>query len=264
MTYERNLRIGVDSYTNDELVLSVYGNSSFSGIISATSFNGNFNGSIDISNYSNTSGISTSTVGGIVDVSDAIISGVSTLGFFTDEHLVSQSASLAPNTTYYTLHKNITVGSGATLSIGAGSTIILDRFNNLDDVKVNSLVSVNNIGIKTTNPTSALYVVGDAYLTGILTAFDINSASDRFLKENIQTIENALDIVCQIRGVTFDWKSTKRPSAGVISQEVEEIFPQLVSKTDPKTVNYNGLIGVLIEAIKELKQEVEELKRNKN
>ena len=145
MTYERNLRIGVDSYTNDELVLSVYGNSSFSGIISATSFNGNFNGSIDISNYSNTSGISTSTIGGIVDVSDAIISGVSTLGFFTDDQLVSQSATLAPNTTYYTLHKNITVGSGATLSIGAGSTIILDRFNNLDDVKVNSLVSVGVI-----------------------------------------------------------------------------------------------------------------------
>ena len=145
MTYERNLRIGVDSYTNDELVLSVYGNSSFSGIISATSFNGNFNGSIDISNYSNTSGISTSTVGGIVDVSDAIISGVSTLGFFTDEHLVSQSATLAPNTTYYTLHKNITVGSGATLSIGAGSTIIFDRLNNLDDVKVDSLISVGVI-----------------------------------------------------------------------------------------------------------------------
>ena len=67
----------------------------------------------------------------------------------------------------------------------------------------------------------------------------------------------------QLRGVKFDWKESGLPSYGVIAQELEEVLPELVHGNDPKTVNYNGIIGVLIEAIKELKAEVEELKNNK-
>ena len=50
----------------------------------------------------------------------------------------------------------------------------------------------------------------------------------------------------------------------MIAQELEQVLPELVHGNDPKTVNYNGIIGVLIEAIKELKAEVEELKSNQN
>ena len=63
-----------------------------------------------------------------------------------------------------------------------------------------------------------------------------------------------------LRGVSFDWKESGKKSYGVIAQELEQILPELVSDTDPKTVNYNGIIGVLIEAVKELKNEVDELK----
>jgi hypothetical protein len=49
----------------------------------------------------------------------------------------------------------------------------------------------------------------------------------------------------------------------VIAQEIEEVLPELVGTGDTKSVNYNGIIGVLIEAIKELKSEIEDLKNSK-
>jgi hypothetical protein len=96
---------------------------------------------------------------------------------------------------------------------------------------------------------------------GIITCTDLNSTSDINLKENIKTVENSLDTLTQLRGVSFDWKETGKGSYGVIAQELEEILPDLVNNGEVKSVNYNGLIGVLIEAVKELKGEVEELKK---
>jgi hypothetical protein len=65
-----------------------------------------------------------------------------------------------------------------------------------------------------------------------------------------------------MRGVKFNWKESGSPSYGVIAQELLEVLPELVHGENPKTVNYNGIIGVLIEAIKELKAEIEELKNS--
>jgi hypothetical protein len=67
-----------------------------------------------------------------------------------------------------------------------------------------------------------------------------------------------------LNGVTFNWIKNNRPSVGVIAQDVEKVFPELVNSSDPKTVNYDGLIGLLIEAVKELSEEVEELKEQLN
>ncbi len=113
------------------------------------------------------------------------------------------------------------------------------------------------VGIGTTNATSKLHVIGD------VTATDFNSASDINLKENIKTIENSLNTIEQLRGVTFNWKENQKPSLGVIAQELQEILPELVNDGNIKSVSYNGIIGVLIEAVKELKKEVEELKNTK-
>lgn len=97
---------------------------------------------------------------------------------------------------------------------------------------------------------------------GIDVTGDINSTSDIKLKTNIHQIDNPLDKVLQIRGVNFDWKDTNKSSIGVIAQEIENIIPEVVSGDETKMVNYNGLVGVLIEAIKELKSEIDELKKN--
>jgi hypothetical protein len=64
-----------------------------------------------------------------------------------------------------------------------------------------------------------------------------------------------------LNGVTFNWIDNNRPSVGVIAQDVEKVFPELVNQTDPKSVNYDGLIGLLIEAVKELKIKVEILEK---
>lgn len=124
---------------------------------------------------------------------------------------------------------------------------------------------VNVIGITTLGVTTATNLtVQSVVCSGVATAVDFNSTSDLKLKENVVTVNNALLKVEQLRGVKFDWKENHKPSYGVIAQELEQVLPELVSNTDPKTVNYNGIIGVLIEAIKELKAEVEELKSNQN
>jgi hypothetical protein len=97
--------------------------------------------------------------------------------------------------------------------------------------------------------------------SGIITATNFNSSSDILLKKDISPVENALDKICKLSGVEFAWKSTDQKSIGVIAQEVESIIPELVSSDgEYKSVNYNGLIGVLIEAVKELKNEIDELK----
>jgi hypothetical protein len=96
---------------------------------------------------------------------------------------------------------------------------------------------------------------------GVLTATDFNSTSDISLKENIKTLENPIEKIMKLNGVSFDWKESGSSSIGVIAQEIEKVLPQLVSNGEVKSVNYNGLIGVLIEAVKEQQRQIEELKK---
>jgi hypothetical protein len=94
--------------------------------------------------------------------------------------------------------------------------------------------------------------------TGTLSSTVFNSTSDINKKTNITQITDAVTLVNLLNGVRFDWKDNGLPSLGVIAQEVEKVLPELVG--DEKSVNYNGLIAVLIEAVKDLSKQVEELK----
>ena len=93
-------------------------------------------------------------------------------------------------------------------------------------------------------------------------AGNITAYSDARLKTNVTTIENALDKVSAMRGVSFD-KDGKR-NIGVIAQEMKEVLPEVVlENTDGYySVAYGNIVGVLIEAVKELKAEIEVLKGN--
>ena len=68
-----------------------------------------------------------------------------------------------------------------------------------------------------------------------------------------------MNTIEKLRGVKFNWKESGKPSIGVIAQELEEILPELVNGDENKTVNYSGIIGVLIEAIKELNKKIDSL-----
>lgn len=125
----------------------------------------------------------------------------------------------------------------------------------------NLYVDVTNsrVGVGTTVPSTTLQVAGT------ITCVDVNSTSDIKLKENIHSIEDPLGKIMKINGVGFRWKDTKENTIGVIAQDIEEVIPELVKNSDHiKTVNYNGLIGVLIEAIKEQQRQILELKQQIN
>ena len=98
-----------------------------------------------------------------------------------------------------------------------------------------------------------------------VTAQDFNSVSDLKLKTNIQNIDAPLDKIESLNGVLFKWESSGEVSGGVIAQEVLEVLPELVGNTEDGTlsVNYNGIIGLLIESIKELKSEIDSIKSYK-
>jgi hypothetical protein len=97
--------------------------------------------------------------------------------------------------------------------------------------------------------------------TGQLNATIFNSLSDKRVKKNIKTINDALSTVVGMRGVNFDWKETSTPSIGLIAQEVEKLLPELVhtGNNGEKSVNYGGVVGVLVEAIKELSARIDKL-----
>jgi len=103
----------------------------------------------------------------------------------------------------------------------------------------------------------------------LFVAFGVRSpafiySSDRRLKENIAVIDNSLDKINQLEGVSFDWKDSGKESIGLIAQDVEKVFPEIVS-TDlavdggMKSVGYGNLVAPIIEAIKELSQKIDDL-----
>ena len=96
---------------------------------------------------------------------------------------------------------------------------------------------------------------------------DVTAFSDARLKDNVETIPNALETVCAMRGVNFTRNDNNdQPGTGVIAQEMQEVFPVVVKENNDEdntlSVSYGNLVGVLIESIKELKAEIDELKGN--
>ena len=84
------------------------------------------------------------------------------------------------------------------------------------------------------------------------------------IKTNIETLESPLDKISKLRGVSYNLRKSNESSIGMIAEEVEEIFPELVTKDksgNASAMSYGRMTAVLLEAIKELKEEVDELKQ---
>ena len=119
-----------------------------------------------------------------------------------------------------------------------------------------TIKNTGRVGINESDPSEMLYVAGNIYATGNVTAY-----SDIRVKENVKEISNALEAVDKIRGVSYTRKDTKEDTLGVSAQEVESMFPELVVEDNHgmKSVNYNGLVGVLFSAVKELSTKLKEI-----
>ena len=115
----------------------------------------------------------------------------------------------------------------------------------------------------TSTSTGTLVVTGGIGVSGRLTATDIVETSSIAFKENVNPIENALDIVMQLFGVTYDRKDNKEHEAGLIAEHVYKVAPDLVSLDNdgkPYGIKYTKLGAYLVESIKTLKSEINELK----
>lgn len=114
---------------------------------------------------------------------------------------------------------------------------------------------------------------GDFHADANIFAYSTSVGSDRKLKDNIELIESPLEKIQKLNGVTFNWKRDGEASAGVIAQDVQKVLPsavkevkQLSNEGEDATrlnVDYNQIIGLLVESVKELKKEIEELKKGK-
>jgi hypothetical protein len=220
-----------------------------------------------VSNSSNTfiQSITLDTYGHILGITSgtASASGETNQNAFSFVAVSGQPTVAADNTT-----DTLTLVAGAGISIttnsstdsivitntgGGGSGVgTLQQVTDLGNVTTNSV----SIG-KSSAPQYALDVNGVVRATNDVIAF-----SDVRVKENIETIPDALKKALSLRGVNFNKIGDDRKSVGVIAQEVEEVLPEAVhtSEDGMKSVAYGNMVGLLIEAIKEQQKQIDELK----
>ena len=139
-------------------------------------------------------------------------------------------------------------------------------FNSIAETNGITIMENGNIGMGSLTPSVRLQVAGD------IIANSIAGSSDARFKTNITSIENPLQKVLQLRGVNFDWKTTEFPtrsfsenrSVGFIAQEVEKVLPEVVqiekNAEGYKSVQYDKVVALLVEAIKEQQKQIESLK----
>lgn len=113
-----------------------------------------------------------------------------------------------------------------------------------------------NVGIGSASPTHRLYVTGNIYATG-----DVFAGSDIRIKTNVEQLTDCLDKVKMLNGYSYNKNGAEYRSIGLIAQEVEKIIPEVVSKNtdEMKGIDYGQLVAVLVEAIKELNNKLENL-----
>ena len=158
--------------------------------------------------------------------------------------------------------------NGADIKFNDDGTAIAEFTNSSTDFVIKSVTGDKDIIFKGVDGTSAITALTlDMSEAGAATFNnDVTAFSDERLKTEVETINDALNKVCQMRGVSFKRTDNDgRTSVGVIAQEIEKVLPEVVredsSEDKIKSVAYGNIVGVLIEAIKELKNEIEELKK---
>ncbi len=159
---------------------------------------------------------------------------------------------------------------GAGINFLDGGTQIGAFENDSSDFIIKSSISDQDMifkgsdgGSTITALTLDMSAAGAATFNNSITAgADITAFSDMRIKHDIETIEGALAKVSDMRGVYFK-RNNGEAGTGVIAQEIENILPEVVKDGEYKSVAYGNMVGILIEAIKELKAEVEKLKESK-
>ena len=230
--------------------------------------------------------ISANLCGGVVSGSAQITSVLTSLNSFTASN--GNTSLNAATSSYETTGRGIVSGSSqinftqlSAISNGIVSSSaqitpllpsgVLSGSNQTNITSINQNLGTSTTGVQfaslgigtAPDATYELKIQGDVAASGDIVAY---YQSDKRLKDNIQPIQNALDKVNELGGYTFDWneelqKARKGHDIGVIAQEVQSVLPEVVVERDNGYlgVDYQKLVPVLIEAIKELSAKVKEL-----
>jgi hypothetical protein len=222
-----------------------------------------------------TTNITTNTIVG----QNASFSGTYSSGTLTS--INSNSIIIGSNSSGITINGNLTIAdslinlapSGLTNDVNSGIYININTKTTTRPAKYTGLIRQNN----TDNTLGSSYwylfdsnevnssgdcpkLTTDNAVGAILQVGTILSTSDERLKVNIETIENTLESISNLRGVRYDWKDGHgRKEIGVIAQDIEKEYPELIHKDDSGylTVDYPKLSGVLIEGIKGLNKKID-------
>jgi len=213
-----------------------------------------------------------------LNILDGVTSTAAELNILDGVTSTATELNLLDGVTSTTAELNILDGvtsTAAELNILDGVTSTTAELNILDGVTSTAaeLNLVDGITAGTIAASKAVIVDSNKDITGyrnltstgtITAATNVTVSSDIRLKSNIETIDSALDKVKEMRGVYFDRHDDKATRAvGVIAQEMQEVMPEVVVTDDTEdkhlSVAYGNLVGVLIEAVKELSDKVEEL-----
>jgi hypothetical protein len=178
------------------------------------------------------------------------------------------SVGIGPSISFHSTFPNSTDNRHFYISLGdtwnnpgvSKNDVVFHSWNHLYNEHIQHLVlkANGNVGIGTITPQYKLDVAGTIRGNNV-------SPSDQRLKQNIQPLENSLAKVEQLRGVSFEWKDKAQDAGsqvGMIAQEVETVLPELVSTDSEgyKSLAYDKMTAILVEAVKELKAQNEALK----
>jgi hypothetical protein len=203
--------------------------------------------------------------------------------------LTITNRSAADNNTYFIAMADSSSGTEDTLSVASGRLEFVPNPGRLSAAEMRvtasttsssgttgALVVTGGVGVgglvrlgsntaSTTTATGALVVTGGMGVGGQVTATTIVETSSIALKENINPIQNALDSILKLKGVTYDRLDNNEHESGLIAEWTEEVLPELVTRDENGAVvgiKYTKLTAYLIEAVKSLKLQVDELKTN--
>jgi len=230
-------------------------------------------------NHDNTARLATTSAG--IDVTGTLaVSGTSAFtGKITSDNGIDIDNINIDGTTIALSSGDLTIDVASDIKLDAddGNIFLMDGgtiFGQLANSSANFVIKASSNdadlifkgsdgGSEITALTLDISAAGAATFNSSVTAGgDVTAFSDMRIKHDIQTIEGALAKVSDKRGV-YCKRNNGEAGTGVIAQEIENILPEVVKDGEYKSVAYGNMVGILIEAIKELKAEVEKLKESK-
>lgn len=181
------------------------------------------------------------------------------------------NTSGATTTTIYSTIKFPSVGSSGFVKLSAGGQLVADTTTysttDINQSIANDTTNADRYVTFVTNATGAQTGSSNSSFlfnpsTGSLKATNFDSTSDARFKKDLEVITSALSKVTQLTGYTFTMIESNERNSGLIAQDVEAVLPEVVGgNEDKKTLNYGGMMGLIVEALKELNTKVDNLQK---